>query len=89
MYDCVLKHVSVQIVANEAWADYRRRNDSIIVDLFHGQLKSTLVCPDCSKVSVKFDPFCFLSVPLPSRQKEYSFSTASMPTDENEDGFKV
>nr|ABA99902.2 Ubiquitin carboxyl-terminal hydrolase family protein, expressed [Oryza sativa Japonica Group] len=32
----------------------------------HGQYKSTLVCPDCRKVSVTFDPFMYLSLPLPS-----------------------
>ncbi|TKR64153.1 hypothetical protein L596_024735 [Steinernema carpocapsae] len=58
-----------ELVAAEAWEDYLKRNDSVIVDYMHGQLKSTLVCPDCSKVSVKFDPFCFLSVPLPSKDK--------------------
>jgi len=49
----------------EAWTNHRRRNDSIIVDIFHGLFKSTLVCPQCHKVSVTFDPFCYLSVPLP------------------------
>lgn len=47
-----------EVVAREAWNDYKKRNDSIIVDHFHGQLKSTLICPKCRKVSVKFDPFC-------------------------------
>lgn len=37
----------------------------MIVDTFHGLFKSTLVCPECRKVSVTFDPFCYLSVPLP------------------------
>ncbi|CAI4226860.1 unnamed protein product [Auanema sp. JU1783] len=55
--------------AELAWMAYKSRNDSIIVDKFHGQLKSTLVCPVCSKVSIKFDPFCFLSVPLPNKDK--------------------
>ncbi|PAA88514.1 hypothetical protein BOX15_Mlig007643g1 [Macrostomum lignano] len=57
-----------QVVATEAWRDYKLRNDSAIVDLFHGQLKSTLVCPDpgCAKISVTFDPFCYLSLPLPT-----------------------
>ncbi|XP_058245091.1 ubiquitin carboxyl-terminal hydrolase 11 isoform X1 [Hemibagrus wyckioides] len=54
-----------QEVADEAWCNHRRRNDSVIVDTFHGLFKSTLVCPECSKVSVTFDPFCYLSVPLP------------------------
>lgn len=31
-----------------------------------GQYKSTLVCPNCKKVSVTFDPFMYLSLPLPS-----------------------
>lgn len=34
--------------------------------LLQGQYKSTLVCPDCRKVSVTFDPFMYLSLPLPS-----------------------
>uniref|UniRef100_A0A8C7TS58 ubiquitinyl hydrolase 1 n=1 Tax=Oncorhynchus mykiss TaxID=8022 RepID=A0A8C7TS58_ONCMY len=54
-----------QEVAEEAWRNHRRRNDSAIVDTFHGLFKSTLVCPECRKVSVTFDPFCYLSVPLP------------------------
>ncbi|KAF7695684.1 ubiquitin carboxyl-terminal hydrolase 11 [Silurus meridionalis] len=54
-----------QEVAEEAWCNHRRRNDSVIVDTFHGLFKSTLVCPECRKVSVTFDPFCYLSVPLP------------------------
>uniref|UniRef100_A0A672PZ87 ubiquitinyl hydrolase 1 n=1 Tax=Sinocyclocheilus grahami TaxID=75366 RepID=A0A672PZ87_SINGR len=54
-----------QEVAEEAWHNHLRRNDSVIVDTFHGLFKSTLVCPECNKVSVTFDPFCYLSVPLP------------------------
>lgn len=59
-----------QEVAEEAWRNHLRRNDSVIVDTFHGLFKSTLVCPECHKVSVTFDPFCYLSVPLPvSRER--------------------
>lgn len=56
------------IVAQESWENYKKRNDSIIVDTFHGLLKSTLVCPDCHLVSVTFDPFCYLSLPLPVKR---------------------
>ena len=55
-------------VATEAWDAHRRRNDSVIVDMFQGQFKSRLVCPTCSKVSVTFDPFMFLSLPLPVKK---------------------
>ncbi|KAE9620697.1 hypothetical protein Lal_00019804 [Lupinus albus] len=53
-------------VADEYWHNHLARNDSIIVDLCQGQYKSTLVCPVCRKVSVTFDPFMYLSLPLPS-----------------------
>ncbi|KAM4722665.1 ubiquitin carboxyl-terminal hydrolase 4 [Rhinophrynus dorsalis] len=56
------------IVAVEAWDNHLRRNNSIIVDIFHGLFKSTLVCPECSKVSVTFDPFCYLTLPLPMKK---------------------
>lgn len=37
-------------LANDTWDGYMKRNDSVIVDLFQGQYKSTLVCPECNKV---------------------------------------
>uniref|UniRef100_A0A8V5H827 Ubiquitin carboxyl-terminal hydrolase 19 n=1 Tax=Melopsittacus undulatus TaxID=13146 RepID=A0A8V5H827_MELUD len=58
-----------QVVAEEAWQRHKMRNDSFIVDLFQGQYKSKLVCPVCSKVSITFDPFLYLPVPLPQKQK--------------------
>ncbi|XP_067854439.1 ubiquitin carboxyl-terminal hydrolase 19 isoform X2 [Heptranchias perlo] len=58
-----------EVVAEEAWERHKMRNDSFIVDLFQGQYKSKLVCPVCSKVSITFDPFLYLSVPLPQKQK--------------------
>ncbi|CAI7903702.1 unnamed protein product [Closterium sp. NIES-53] len=54
-------------VARENWENHKARNDSIIVDKFQGQYKSTLVCPHCKKVSVTFDPFMYLSLPLPCK----------------------
>lgn len=51
-------------VADEYWANHIARNDSIIVDVCQGQYKSTLVCPVCKKISVTFDPFMYLSLPL-------------------------
>ena len=28
-----------------------------------------MVCPECPKISVTFDPFCYLSLPLPVRKE--------------------
>lgn len=58
------------VVAQESWSNYKKRNDSIIVDTFHGLLKSTLVCPECELVSVTFDPYCYLSLPLPVKREK-------------------
>mmetsp|Transcript_9915 Transcript_9915/g.23668 ORF Transcript_9915/g.23668 Transcript_9915/m.23668 type:complete len:781 (-) Transcript_9915:317-2659(-) len=56
-------------LAEEAWHNYRQRNDSVVVDHFQGLYKSCLVCPDCGKSSIKFDPFMYLSLPLPAAPK--------------------
>lgn len=59
------------VVADESWSNYKLRNDSIVVDLFQGQYKSTVICPKCHKVSISFDPFLYLTVPLPKRQRVF------------------
>lgn len=52
--------------ANEMWDWYTKRENSMIKDLFVGQLKSSLHCTHCDKTSVMYDPFWDLSVPVPS-----------------------
>ncbi|KAJ8311552.1 hypothetical protein KUTeg_010907 [Tegillarca granosa] len=49
-----------------AWKHHKMLNESIIVELFQGQLKSTLVCLTCGKQSVTFQAFMYLSLPIPS-----------------------
>lgn len=56
------------VVADEAWGVYKNRNDSFVVDLLQGQYKSKLVCPVCHKVSITFDPFLYLSAPIPKKK---------------------
>uniref|UniRef100_F1KVS2 Ubiquitin carboxyl-terminal hydrolase n=1 Tax=Ascaris suum TaxID=6253 RepID=F1KVS2_ASCSU len=67
------------VVAAEAWQMYKMGNDSVIVDYLHGQLKSTVVCPQCKFVSVKFDPFCFLSLPLPPKERIHKIVMTLVP----------
>jgi len=64
--------LSVCEQAMEAWKRYIRRDDSHLVDLFVGQLKSTLCCSDCNHESVTFEPFWDLSLGIPSRTGEVS-----------------
>ncbi|KAJ6090348.1 hypothetical protein N7486_009163 [Penicillium sp. IBT 16267x] len=54
--------------AKESWDIYKARNDSVITDLFAGMYKSTLVCPECDKVSIMFDPFSSFTLPIPDQR---------------------
>ena len=53
------------IVAIESWENNKLREDSIVTDKFFGQLKSHTTCVGCGHVSVTFDPFECLSLPIP------------------------
>uniref|UniRef100_A0A0K8TRZ2 Ubiquitin carboxyl-terminal hydrolase n=1 Tax=Tabanus bromius TaxID=304241 RepID=A0A0K8TRZ2_TABBR len=55
--------------ADLTWEHYSKIENSVIKDLFVGQLKSTLKCTTCGNTSVTFDPFWDLSVPLPSSSR--------------------
>ncbi len=63
--EMVTNPVALRAFADECWELYKARNDSVIVDLFAGTYKSTLVCLTCHKVSITFDPFNNLTVQLP------------------------
>lgn len=56
---------AIRQLAAQVWDIHKKRDDSIISDLFTGLYKSTLVCPECAKVSITFDPFTNLTLPLP------------------------
>lgn len=60
-----------ETVAAESWHGYLRRNKSVVVDLFQGQLKSTVMCRSCSYSNVKFDPFMYLSLPVHSGEEPF------------------
>jgi len=51
----------------ECWEAHLKRSQSIVVDLMHGQFKSTVRCPeaDCNKVSITFEVFMNISLPIP------------------------
>ncbi|UNI14415.1 Ubiquitinyl hydrolase 1 [Purpureocillium takamizusanense] len=56
---------AIRKMADEVWDITRKRDDSVIADLFTGMYKSTLKCPECGKISITFDPFNNLTLPLP------------------------
>ena len=50
--------------AKRYWECNLKRNDSIITDLFCGQFKSTITCPECGWINITFDPFDTINLPL-------------------------
>ncbi|KAM0434466.1 hypothetical protein ACHAPT_003562 [Fusarium lateritium] len=63
--DMINNPAAIKEMADQVWDITRRRDDSVIADLFTGMYKSTLKCPECGKISITFDPFNNLTLPLP------------------------
>ena len=55
----------LNVAAADAWDSHCKRNQSIVMDTFYGQFKSTCVCPNCKKISVSFDAFNHVSLEIP------------------------
>ncbi|TPX40798.1 hypothetical protein SeLEV6574_g06400 [Synchytrium endobioticum] len=52
-------------IAEEFWDAHTKRNDSIVVNLFHGMYKSKVTCLDCGVASTKFDVHQELTLEIP------------------------
>ena len=47
------------------WNNFLKRNQSIFVDLFYGQYKTTIFCPKCTHNSINFSTYLSLQLPIP------------------------
>lgn len=59
---------AIKALGEKFRAIHHARNDSVAMDLFNGFYKNTMVCPDCEKVSITFDPFSLVTLQLPIEQ---------------------
>ena len=55
------------MASNRWWETHQKRDNSIIMDLFSGQYKSTLRCPFCDKISITYDQFSCLELPIENK----------------------
>ena len=62
---------SDEIIAREALRRYLLRNDSEIIDLCFGQLRSHVICTNCGHESTTFDPYSSLSLPIPTNRIKF------------------
>lgn len=58
---CCEEHLAAQ-----AWCLHLQQHRSVVIDLCQGQLRSQVQCCECGCASITFDPFLFLSLPMPS-----------------------
>ncbi|GAA5970955.1 hypothetical protein JCM11641_004521 [Rhodosporidiobolus odoratus] len=66
-----LEQLPELIAADQEWAKYRERNDSVVIDFFQGQLRNRMECLRCQQTSTTFEPLhtLSLSIPSPTRTK--------------------
>jgi ubiquitin C-terminal hydrolase len=50
------------------WSAIRRKDDSIVKDLFEGAIRSVMTCTVCGGISARFETFSQLILPLPLAQ---------------------
>ena len=55
------------IACHRWWEAHQKRDNSIIMDLFSGQYKNTLRCPFCDKISITYDQFSCLELPIENK----------------------
>ncbi|XP_008306959.1 ubiquitin carboxyl-terminal hydrolase 2 isoform X2 [Cynoglossus semilaevis] len=65
-------HLPDEEKGKKMWSKYLEREDSKIVDVFVGQLKSSLTCSHCGFCSTVFDPFWDLFPPIAKGYGEVS-----------------
>ena len=57
---------------------------NIIIELFYSQLFSAIKCPDCSYISMVFNPICYHTLPIPNKTQNITLHDCyQMFTDEN------
>jgi ubiquitin carboxyl-terminal hydrolase 8 len=57
--------LAVQVASNIEWQRYTHLNSSVTVNWLQGQLSSRLTCLTCGITSTTYNPFMYLSLPIP------------------------
>ena len=55
------------------WNYHTQRENSIVVDLFHGQFKNIIKCLVCGNISRNYEPFINITLPIPEKHNFYMF----------------
>ena len=66
------------------WKTHKEFNNSIISDLFQGQLKLKISCPICKWGYTTYPPFYFLNLPLPNKDEMTKVTFRVFPYSSND-----
>lgn len=72
-------------VARGFWVNFLKRNYSKIIELFYGQFRTRNECPECKNVSIRYDPFELVSLPIPKKQEGVEMSVSAFYITPNHD----
>ena len=64
-------HRSDAVLADIWWSNHLKRDKSVIQAMFSGQFKSTMKCTHCTYTSARYEPFNFISVPVPEESDRF------------------
>lgn len=67
-YDHNVSEFNDKQISELYWQHFISRERSLLIDSFYGQLKSKLQCTQCGHLSLTFDPFNILSLPVPNQK---------------------
>ena len=70
----IKKNISDEKKSIIDWNNFLKRNQSVLIDLFYGQYKSSVICPICNFKSVNFNSFLGLELPLIKNKNYYVFN---------------
>ncbi|KAL4065925.1 hypothetical protein V8B97DRAFT_1865268 [Scleroderma yunnanense] len=72
-----LEKLPQQVASAQEWGQYKRRNDSLIVDYFQGQFRNRMECLTCHHTSTTYNSFMYLSLPIASLKSPAKISLQS------------
>jgi ubiquitin C-terminal hydrolase len=89
MYEGVTMRVSGKITNSEeaervkaidSWANFFRKEYSPIVEHYNGQTQTCVICKNCGGLSVRYEPWLMLKVPLPGVDSSGPYRAAAGAT---------
>jgi ubiquitin C-terminal hydrolase len=90
LYESVTMHTTGRVKTEEdasrvqaidSWGNFFRKEYSPIVEHYHGQTQTRVICDQCQAVSTRYEPWLMLKVPLPTGEMPHRIPPNTTLTD--------